>query len=150
MSSSVLSRLNIRDLTFLYNIFFVLLYVSVGILFIRGKHLHDRTISLRGKVWAHNSNLTPPFIFIEVPVLNQESERSSICVSGVSILHISTTLIFEFRIVPTLRYFFVFVFYFSFHKTLLFSFFNRQQIFDSLINSSYDKRVPPGIDYGGK
>ena len=29
--------------------------------------LHDCIISLRGKVWAHETNLTPP-LFIEVPV----------------------------------------------------------------------------------
>jgi hypothetical protein len=35
---------------------------------IRGKHLHDRIISLRGEVWAHKTSLTPP-LFIEVSVL---------------------------------------------------------------------------------
>jgi hypothetical protein len=37
-------------------------------MFIRGKHLHDRIISLRGEVWAHKTSLTPP-LFVEVSVL---------------------------------------------------------------------------------
>ena len=41
------------------------------------------------------TSLTPPF-FIEVPVPRQESERSCICVFEISILSLSTTLIFEF------------------------------------------------------
>ena len=44
----------------------------VGILLTCEKHLHDSIISLRGKVWAHTTSLTPPR-FIEVPVPSQES-----------------------------------------------------------------------------
>ena len=33
------------------------LYVRVGIFLTCGKHLHDRIISLRGKVWAHKTSL---------------------------------------------------------------------------------------------
>ena len=43
-----------------------------------GKHLHDPIISLRGEVWAHKTTLVCS-LFIEVPVLSQESERSCIC-----------------------------------------------------------------------
>ena len=32
--------------------------------------------------WTHKTSLTPP-LFIEVPKRSQESERSSICVTGV-------------------------------------------------------------------
>ena len=46
------------------------------------------------------------FFFIEVPVSSQEeSERSYICVLEVSILPLSTILIFDFRTVQTMWYF---------------------------------------------
>jgi hypothetical protein len=35
-----------------------MLYVRVDILLTRGNHLHDRIISLRGEVLAHNPRLT--------------------------------------------------------------------------------------------
>jgi len=58
------------------------------------------------EVWVHKTSLTPPpFIEVSVP---RESERSCICVLGVSILPLSTILIFGFGIVPTLRYFWFF------------------------------------------
>jgi hypothetical protein len=57
------------------------LYVMVGIL----HHSHVRIISLKEEVWAHTTSLTPPHL-IEVPVQSQESERSCICVLGLSIL----------------------------------------------------------------
>jgi hypothetical protein len=41
------------------------------------------TASFRGEVWVHKTILTPP-LFVEVPLPNQESERSCICVLGVS------------------------------------------------------------------
>jgi hypothetical protein len=53
------------------------------------KRVHDRIISLRGKVWAHTTRFTPPF-FIEVPVSNQEDERSYICELVISIVPLST------------------------------------------------------------
>ena len=61
--------------------------------------------------FAHNIILTPP-LFIEVPVPRQESERSSICVLRVLILHFYAILIFDFEIVPTVWYFFCFSFHF--------------------------------------
>jgi hypothetical protein len=64
------------------------------------KHLHDHTIPLRGEVWANKTSLTPPLL-IEVPVPSMESERACICVLGVSILPLSTILIFDFGFVPT-------------------------------------------------
>jgi hypothetical protein len=51
--------------------------------------------------------LTTP-LFIEMPVPSQKSERSCICVLGLSILPLSTFLIFDFGSVPTVWYFFVF------------------------------------------
>ena len=45
--------------------------------------MHELIISLRGKVWAHKTSLTPPHV-IEVPVPRQESEKSCIGVLGVS------------------------------------------------------------------
>ena len=58
----------------------------------------------RGEVWAHKTSLTLP-LFIDVPVQNQESERSCILyVKGVSILPLSIILIFDFGIVPIVCY----------------------------------------------
>jgi hypothetical protein len=53
-----------------------------------GKQLHDHIFPLRRYVWAHIINLTPP-LFTERSVPRQESERSCICVLGVSILPLS-------------------------------------------------------------
>jgi len=52
------------------------------------------------EVWVHKTSLTTPLL-IEVPVLNQESERSFICVIGVSILPLSRYLVFDLGTVPT-------------------------------------------------
>jgi hypothetical protein len=54
-----------------------------GILLTCRRHLHDRIISLLGEVWTHETSLTPP-LFIDVSIPSQESERSCICVLGVS------------------------------------------------------------------
>ena len=58
----------------------VRLYVRNGNLFICGKHLYNRMISLRVEVWAHKTNFIPP-LFIEMPEPNQQSERTCICAS---------------------------------------------------------------------
>jgi hypothetical protein len=84
-----------------------LLYVKVDMLISCGNHFHDYIISLRQEVWAHKTSLTLP-LFIEVPVLIQEPEQSCNCVLRVSIWPLSTILIFDFRINPTLLYFFYF------------------------------------------
>jgi len=47
---------------------------------------------------------------LDLPVPSQESEWSCICVSGVSILPLSTILTFDFGVVPTVWYFCVFQF----------------------------------------
>jgi hypothetical protein len=87
------------------------LYVMVGILLTCRKHLHDPIISLRGEVYDHITSLAP-HLSIEAPVLNQESERSCICVLGVSILPLSAILIFHIRIVPKMGYFLISFYYY--------------------------------------
>jgi len=84
----------LRHVSPYYLLLFAQLYARVGILLTSGKHLHDRIISQRGEFWSHKTSLTLP-LFIEVPVPSQESERSCICVLGVSILPLSTILILE-------------------------------------------------------
>ena len=80
-----------------------LLYLSVGILLKCGKHLHDCLISPREECQAHKTSLTLS-LFNEVSVLRQESERSSNLLE-VSNLPLSTILMFDFGIVPTVWYF---------------------------------------------
>ena len=85
MTISMTRRFNILCIMFKIIAFFILtlfaqLYMKVDTCGIWGKHLHDRIISLRGKVlWIHETSLAPP-LFFEVP--RQESERSCICVLG--------------------------------------------------------------------
>jgi hypothetical protein len=67
------------------------LYERVHILLTDRKHLHDLIILLRGgRVSVHKTSLIPP-LFIEMPVPNQESEQSwlCMCVLGVSIVSLS-------------------------------------------------------------
>jgi hypothetical protein len=61
--------------------------------------LLDRITSLRGEVSINKTNLALPR-FIEVPVPSKESERTCICVLGVSVLLLSTILIFDYGTVP--------------------------------------------------
>ena len=109
--------------------------VRDGILITCGNHLHNCIISLKREVWACKTSLTLP-LFIKVPVPSQESEGSCICVLGVSILPLSTILIFNFRIVPTVWYFFyfilewfrqcgIFLFYFRMVPTVWYIFFSE-------------------------
>ena len=59
--------------------------------------------------WTHKTSLTPP-LFIEVPAPSEKvSGRVCVCVR-VSTLPLSTILIFDFRIVQTVWYFFFFIF----------------------------------------
>jgi uncharacterized membrane protein len=74
----------------------------VDILLTRGKPLHDHIMSLEGK-------FNPPFC-IEVSVPNHDIERSCICVGGgISMLPLSTNLIFHFGNVPALGYLLFFI-----------------------------------------
>ena len=50
---------------------FARLYVRVGSLITRGKHLHVRIPSLREKVWIHKTSLIPP-LFIEIVSIKPE------------------------------------------------------------------------------
>ena len=106
-------RLNILCIKFKIIAFFIItlfnrLYARACILLTYGKHFHDRIISLILEVWVHKTRLTPP-LFIEVPVPSQESELSCSCVLGVSMLPLSTILILDLRIVPTVLYSLFFV-----------------------------------------
>jgi hypothetical protein len=56
----------------------------------------ENYISLRGEVWAHKTNLTPP-LFIEVPVLSQHIEQS--CVSEVYSLLLFPIFLLDFEAV---------------------------------------------------
>ena len=58
----------------------------------------------KGKVWANEISLTPS-LFIEVHVPSQESEQTCIFVLVISMLSLSTGLIFYFGIVLKLLYF---------------------------------------------
>ena len=98
---------NVQDYSVLYNNT-VRLVVKICILLTCGKQLHDNIISLRGEMLAHKTSISPPR-FIEVPVPSQKIDQSCICVYGVSILPLSTILIFDFGIVPTVWYFLLFI-----------------------------------------
>ena len=54
------------------------LYVRVGILFTRGKLLHDCIISLREEVWTHKTILTPPLLLKCLYQLRKGSSHVSI------------------------------------------------------------------------
>jgi hypothetical protein len=83
---------------------FVWLHVRVVILLTCGKHVQDRTTSLRGRFGAHTISLTPP-LFIEVHAPRQDSAPSCICVLGASILPLSTILRLTFGTIPTVWWF---------------------------------------------
>ena len=68
-------------------------------------------ISLKGQVSAHRSSLTQPLI-VHVP--RQNIERSCVCVLVVHILPLSTALLLDFRIVPTVWNIFAFHFIIAF------------------------------------
>jgi hypothetical protein len=93
---------------------FARLFVKVDILLTCEKYLYDNIISLRGKIWDHKTSLIQPH-FIEVSVPRQEWERSCICILRVLILSLSTILILDFRIVPTVWHF---LFFHSMNKTI--------------------------------
>ena len=85
----------------MWGLVFYMLYVRVGILLTWWKHLHDRIISLRREVQAHKSKLTPP-LFLKCLYQSREV-RGHVCISvlGVSILPLSTILIFDFGVVSS-------------------------------------------------
>jgi hypothetical protein len=76
-------------------------YVRVGSLLTCGKHLHDSIISLRREVWTHTTSLAPsPLIEVHEPRQAGKWTVIYLCVR-ISILPLSTILIFDFGIVPT-------------------------------------------------
>ena len=77
--------------------------VMDGIILTYRKHLHNCIISLSGEVWVHKTSLTP-LLFNEEPVRSQKSQRSCNCVLVVSILPLSTILLFDFGTVPRALY----------------------------------------------
>jgi hypothetical protein len=88
--------------TFFIIALFTLFYVKVDMLLTCGiLLLHDDIISLRGEVWDNEISLTPPLVIV-IPVPSQESDRSCICVLGISILHISTIFLLDFGTVLSL------------------------------------------------
>ena len=90
---------------------FAPLYARIGILLTRGKHLLHRIISLRGKVWAHITSLTPSTFYWSVC-----TKPEHWCCGYIFCLY--AILIFDFRIGPTVSYFF----FFSFINTVAFFF----------------------------
>jgi hypothetical protein len=64
--------------------------VRVDILLTPGKHLHDRSISLRGEAWAHKTNLTRPLL---LKCLRQERKMSgNVPIKCVDLAPLSTTM----------------------------------------------------------
>ena len=91
------------------------LCVGVGVLYACRKNSHDHIISLRGKVWANKTGLSPSLFFL-LKCLCQGRKGL-----GVSIVPLSTILIFDFGIIPTVWYFRIIptVWYFLFFNLLL-------------------------------
>ena len=69
---------------------------------------HMKSTYMTSLFWVHRFSLTP-LPYFEVPVSSQENERPCICVLEISILLLSTILIFDFGIVPTVWYFWFFI-----------------------------------------
>ena len=80
----------------------------VGIKITKLVHVCILSVSNLYRIKAYKTSLTLP-LFIKLPVPNQGSEQSCICVLEASILSFSTILIFNFGIVPTVWYFLCFM-----------------------------------------
>jgi hypothetical protein len=76
------------------------LCMGVGVLYACSKNSHDHIISLRGTVWTNKTGLTPSLFLFLLKCLCQG--RKGV---GVSIVPLSTILIFDFGIIPTVWYF---------------------------------------------
>ena len=105
MTTSVSRRLNIVCIMISIIAFFVIkllswLYVRVGILL-----TCDRIISLIGEVWVHKTTLAPPLCYRIAVFQTGNIEWSCVCLLEKSVLPLSTILIFDFGIVPTVWYF---------------------------------------------
>ena len=116
------------------------LYERVHILLTDRKHLHDLIILLRGgRVSVHKTSLIPP-LFIEMPVPNQESEQSwlCMCVLGVSIVSLSIIFLLEL-----LRQFGLFCFYFCYFSSLKMELVNRQVLLERFTKYQHWWLYPP-------
>ena len=70
-----------------------------------------------GRFGSIKTSLTP-IPFIEVSVPNQDNEWPCSCVMGVSILYLSTILIFDLGTVPTVWYYLAFILFKYVRSTL--------------------------------
>ena len=57
---------------------FAQLHVMVSTILTCGKQLHDRIISLRGKIWTYETTITPP-LFIEVRDVSNHVNKGLMC-----------------------------------------------------------------------
>ena len=73
--------------------------------------LHCINIRILIVVFVHKTSLTSP-LFIEVPVPNQESNRTVmyVCLRGINLASVSTSFLSDFGTLPTVVFLFVFVF----------------------------------------
>ena len=76
---------------FLSHVCMYILYIIELVLILKMYELFAAERLTTKYVWPHKTSLTRSF-FIEVPVPNKESEWSCICVLGVSILPLSTSI----------------------------------------------------------
>jgi hypothetical protein len=65
--------------------------------------------NLYGSISVHFSAIAHLFLFLMCHNIIYQSERSRVWVLGVSILSLSTILVFDFGIVPTVWYFLYFI-----------------------------------------
>ena len=101
MTTTVSRRLNTLCIMFKIRAFFISVLFALKcacILRPCGKHLHDRSISLRQEARIHKTSLRP-LLFIEMHVPNQGSEWSWITVR-LSILPLSPIFRVDFGTVP--------------------------------------------------
>jgi hypothetical protein len=128
MTTSVSQRLNILCIMFKIISFFIIMlfswlyshaentYITTSFLWegIFGPHHFSERgylghiISLRGEIWVHKTSLTQ-WLFMNVSVPSQESERSYICVLGYRFWPLSSIFLFYFGTVLTVWYFLFFI-----------------------------------------
>ena len=77
MATSKSRKLNILCIMSKIRAFFVDLRSVMSYSHVCGKHLHEGTIAIRRGVSDYTTGLTSPFFHMPVP--NQESEQSCIC-----------------------------------------------------------------------
>lgn len=80
------------------------------------KHWNHVNISPGGEVWSHKPSLTPPHFLLKCLFQSRKSE----CL-WISILHLSTIVLLDFRIVSPVWFFLFFVFHFYYRLLALFT-----------------------------